>query len=157
MNVPILDENGNEINMGNECVICFEKMGNENKYKIAECRHEFHSECLLSYFRVSNNTNCPLCRNVRATSDNLKIILNHARRKNANKKILSEVKKYRKLQQLVKESEKELKEFKETHKDILKLRDKIITNRRNYGMRLRRMKYKLRSFVLVPNVFVYGR
>ena len=157
MDGVLIDETGNEINIHNECVICFEKMGDKNKYKIEECRHEFHSECLLSYFRVSNNTNCPLCRNVHRTSDNLKIILNHARRKNANKKILKEVNKYRKLQQLVKDSEKELKEFKETHKDMLKLRNRLITKKRDYWFKLRRMRNKLRSMVLVPAIFVCGK
>ena len=60
-----------------------------NKYKIPECKHEFHNECLLTYFRVSNNTSCPLCRNIRQSS-NLKTILNYSRRKNANKKIVNE-------------------------------------------------------------------
>jgi hypothetical protein len=154
MDGVLIDETGNEINIGNECVICLEKMSDNNKYKIEECQHEFHSECLLSYFRVSTNTNCPLCRNGYKTSDNLKIVLNHARRKNANKKILKEVNKYRKLQQLVKDNKKELKEFKETHKDILKLRNGLITKRRDYGFKLRRMKNKLRNMVLVPSVFV---
>jgi len=147
MNGPIIDEEGNEINIDN-CCICLEKLEN-NKYKIQECKHEFHNECLLTYFRVSNNTSCPLCRNVRQSS-NLKTILNYSRRKNANKKIVNEVKKYKKFQLLEKEIKKELKTFKKTHKEILDKRNKLINKKRNYGYRLRRMRFKLMNMVALP-------
>lgn len=147
MNGPIIDEEGNEINIDN-CCICLEKIEN-NKYKIQECKHEFHNECLLTYFRVSNNTSCPLCRNVRQSS-NLKTILNYSRRKNANKKIVNEVKKYKEFQLLEKEIKKELKIFKKTHKEILDKRNKLINKKRNYSYRLRRMKFKLMNMVALP-------
>jgi len=147
MNGPMIDENGNEINIDN-CCICLEKLEN-NKYKIPECKHEFHNECLLTYFRVSNNTSCPLCRNVRQSS-NLKTILNYSRRKNANKKIVNEVKKYKEFQLLEKEIKKELKTFKKTHKEILDKRNKLINKKRNYSYRLRRMKFKLMNMVALP-------
>jgi hypothetical protein len=147
MNGPMIDENGNEINIDN-CCICLEKLEN-NKYKIPECKHEFHNECLLTYFRVSNNTSCPLCRNIRQSS-NLKTILNYSRRKNANKKIVNEVKKYKKFQLLEKEIMKELKTFKKTHKEILDKRNKLINKKRNYGYRVRRMKIKLMNMIALP-------
>jgi len=147
MNGFIIDENGNNINIDN-CCICLEKMEN-NKYKIPECKHEFHNECLLTYFRVSNNTSCPLCRNIRQSS-NLKTILNYSRRKNANKKIVNEVKKYKEFQMLEKEIKKEFKEFKRTHKEILDKRNKLINKKREYGYRVRRMKFKLMNMVVLP-------
>ena len=127
MNGPIIDEEGNEINIDNCCSICLEKMEN-NKYKIPECKHEFHNECLLTYFRVSNNTSCPLCRNIRQSS-NLKTILNYSRRKNANKKIVNEVKKYKKFKISEKEISNELKTFKKTHKEILDKRKKLLNKK----------------------------
>jgi ABC-type uncharacterized transport system involved in gliding motility auxiliary subunit len=148
MNGPIIDENGNNINIDN-CCICLEKMEN-NKYKIPECKHEFHNECLLTYFRVSNNTSCPLCRNIRQSSSNLKTILNYSRRKNANKKIVNEVKKYKEFQLLEKEIKKEFKEFKRTHKEILDKRIKLLRKKREYGYRVRRMKFKLMNMVALP-------
>lgn len=147
MNGPIIDEEGNEINIDN-CCICLEKLEN-NKYKIQECKHEFHNECLLTYFRVSNNTSCPLCRNVRQSS-NLKTILNYSRRKNANKKIVNEVKKYKKFQLLEKEIKKELKTFKKTHKEILDKRSKLINKKWNYVRKFRRMKIKLMNMIVLP-------
>ena len=147
MNGPIIDEEGNEINIDN-CCICLEKLEN-NKYKIQECKHEFHNECLLTYFRVSNNTSCPLCRNVRQSS-NLKTILNYSRRKNANKKIVNEVKKYKKFQLLEKEIKKELKTFKKTHKQNLDKRSKLINKKWNYVRKFRRMKIKLMNMIVLP-------
>jgi hypothetical protein len=148
MNGPIIDEEGNDINIDN-CCICLEKLEN-NKYKIPECKHEFHNECLLTYFRVSNNTSCPLCRNIRQSSSNLKTILNYSRRKNANKKIVNEVKKYKEFQMLEKEIKKEFKEFKRTYKEILDKRNKLINKKRKYGYRVRRMKFKLMNMVVLP-------
>jgi hypothetical protein len=148
MNMPIIDEEGNDINIDN-CCICLEKMEN-NKYKIPECKHEFHNECLLTYFRVSHNTSCPLCRNIRHSPSNLKTILNYSRRKNANKKIVNEVQKYKKLQMLEKEIKKEFKEFKRTHKEILDKRIKLINKKWNYARRFRRMKIKLMNMVILP-------
>jgi hypothetical protein len=148
MNGPIIDENGNNINIDN-CCICLEKLEN-NKYNIPECKHEFHNECLLTYFRVSNNTSCPLCRNIRQSSSNLKTILNYSRRKNANKKIVNEVKKYKKFQLLEKEIKKELKTFKKTHKEIFDKRKKLLNKKRNYFCRVRRMRNKLMNMIALP-------
>ena len=147
MNGPVIDEEGNEINIDN-CSICLEKMEN-NKYKIPECKHEFHNECLLTYFRVSNNTSCPLCRNIRQSS-NLKTILDYSRRKNANKKIVNEVKKYKKFKILEKEFSEELKTFKKTHKEILDKRKKLLDKKWNYGRKVRKMKFKLMNMIALP-------
>ena len=144
----MIDEEGNDIN-GDNCSICLEKMEN-NKYKISECKHEFHNDCLLTYFRVSNNTSCPLCRNVRQSSNNLKTILNYSRRKNANKKIVNEVKKYKEFQLLEKEIKKELKTFKKTHKEILDKRKKLYRKKHDSMRRFRRIKFKLMNMVVLP-------
>ena len=141
----MIDEEGNDIN-GDNCSICLEKMEN-NKYKISECKHEFHNDCLLTYFRISNNTSCPLCRNVRQSSNNLKTILNYSRRKNANKKIVNEVQKYKKLQQLEKDT---IKEFKRTHKEILDKRRKLFHKKWDSMRRFRRIKFKLMNMVVLP-------
>lgn len=147
MNRLLIDEAGNEINDDN-CSICLEKM--EHKYKIPECMHEFHNECLLTYFRISNNTSCPLCRNIHNSSGNLKTVLNYARRKNANKKIITEVKKYRKLQQLEKEVKKEMTEFKRTHKEILVSIKKLKNKKWKYMKRVRILRNKLKNMVVLP-------
>lgn len=148
MNGPMIDEEGNDIN-GDNCSICLEKM-ETNKYKISECKHEFHNDCLLTYFRISNNTSCPLCRNIRQSSNNLKIILNYSRRKNANKKIVNEVRKYKKLQQLEKDTKKEFKEFMRTHKEILDKRRRLMEKKWISIRRFRRMKIKLMNMVVLP-------
>lgn len=45
-----------------ECSICKENYDESTKYTIPECNHVFHTECIVSWFRGSNRSDCPLCR-----------------------------------------------------------------------------------------------
>jgi len=49
-----------------ECAICYSvmsaKMQTPNK-KCATCKNTFHSDCLFRWFKSSNASSCPLCRN----------------------------------------------------------------------------------------------
>ena len=49
-----------------ECAICYSIIGTDmqtpNK-KCGTCRNTFHGVCLLRWFRSSNSSTCPLCRN----------------------------------------------------------------------------------------------
>lgn len=49
-----------------ECAICYSIIGTDmstpNK-KCATCKNAFHSLCLYRWFRSSNSSSCPLCRN----------------------------------------------------------------------------------------------
>ncbi|EER26661.1 C3HC4 type (RING finger) zinc finger containing protein [Coccidioides posadasii C735 delta SOWgp] len=49
-----------------ECAICYSvistNMETPNK-KCATCKNTFHSDCLFRWFRSSNSSSCPLCRN----------------------------------------------------------------------------------------------
>jgi hypothetical protein len=44
------------------CVICRENLNTEQIYKLPECNHEFHTTCIISWFRRNHNT-CPCCNN----------------------------------------------------------------------------------------------
>tara|TARA_B100001250_G_C19511434_1_gene661869 strand:- start:111 stop:701 length:591 start_codon:yes stop_codon:yes gene_type:complete len=50
-----------------ECVICMEKMGEENiggKSKVKlPCNHRFHERCISDWLIRENKTTCPICRN----------------------------------------------------------------------------------------------
>jgi hypothetical protein len=70
--------------------------------------------------------------------------------KNANKKIVNEVQKYKKLQQLEKDIKKEFKEFKRTHKEILDKKKRLMEKKWISIHRFRRMKIKLMNMVILP-------
>ncbi|ERF74531.1 hypothetical protein EPUS_08942 [Endocarpon pusillum Z07020] len=49
-----------------ECAICYSVIGSDMKTpdkKCATCKNCFHSACLYRWFRSSNSSSCPLCRN----------------------------------------------------------------------------------------------
>ena len=156
---PLIDIQGHEISF-DYCSICFEKLEN-NKYQIQECKHEFHSECLLSFFRTGN-TSCPLCRSTApnnninrsygnmASEISLKAILNYSRKKNANKTIVNMVKKYKKLKQAEKDCKREFLEFKKKYKDVLKMRNELSSKRWKSSRKLREVKNNLSNIVVLP-------
>ena len=41
------------------CVICLEAI-HDNSYEIPECKHLFHTNCIISWFRHGYKS-CPLC------------------------------------------------------------------------------------------------
>ena len=44
-----------------KCVICHEDLI-DNVYELPECSHKFHTNCIMHWFRTDHNT-CPLCQN----------------------------------------------------------------------------------------------
>lgn len=49
-----------------ECAICYSVIGSDMKTpdkKCATCKNCFHAACLYRWFRSSNSSGCPLCRN----------------------------------------------------------------------------------------------
>lgn len=49
-----------------ECAICYSVVGADMKTpekKCATCKNAFHAGCLFRWFRSSNSSGCPLCRN----------------------------------------------------------------------------------------------
>ena len=44
-----------------KCSICLENIEN-NEYNLPECNHNFHTNCIITWFRAGHNC-CPLCRN----------------------------------------------------------------------------------------------
>lgn len=50
----------NDENYDNMCIICQEQFTEENPKCTLECKHSFHSGCIIKWFRMGNK-NCPLC------------------------------------------------------------------------------------------------
>ncbi|QDS71588.1 hypothetical protein FKW77_006216 [Venturia effusa] len=49
-----------------DCAICYSVVGEDGKLPNKTCRtckNSFHGNCLFKWFKSSNNTTCPLCRN----------------------------------------------------------------------------------------------
>ena len=52
-----MSNNNNDI-----CAICHENLGEENIYNLPECCHNFHTNCIMTWFRAGHDR-CPLCNN----------------------------------------------------------------------------------------------
>ena len=57
MNKTMLLEDGEIL----QCAICLLEMDESSGYKLPECGHRFHANCIISWFR-SKHESCPLCR-----------------------------------------------------------------------------------------------
>ena len=42
------------------CAICFNKLNHDDTYTIPECKHKFHTNCIMTWFRMGHSK-CPLC------------------------------------------------------------------------------------------------
>ena len=45
------------------CVICQDVLdnGEEQIYRLPECSHGYHTNCIMTWFKTCHNTKCPLC------------------------------------------------------------------------------------------------
>lgn len=130
---PIHVFENTEINTDeNCCPICLSDM-TLNHYTIEECNHKFHINCLFQWFRTSNNTSCPTCRNIKESEDKMwyekkhtfKLISQYARRKTADKSIVKMMTKYNTQNKELKQYKLELKNYKNTNKEILKEHNRL--------------------------------
>ena len=45
-----------------KCTICLNNLNKEQIYELPECKHKFHTNCIVTWMRSGNNR-CPLCNN----------------------------------------------------------------------------------------------
>ena len=50
------------------CPICHDPIREADQYRIPECSHTFHTNCLMTWFRCGHNT-CPMCKD-KGVNDN---------------------------------------------------------------------------------------
>ena len=140
------------------CSICLDNLNKEQTYKLPECGHIYHTNCIFHWIRNGHNK-CPYCGNsgtnlnnsddeceysYRAFNHDQYIILRRfARNKNAPYELKKNVEQLKNLEQKQKLVNKELKEIK-TKKGIFKDMQKIyyrkLSNQRSINGRIRRLK-----------------
>lgn len=144
------------------CSICFEELTIENKYVLESCHHEFHSNCLIQWFRSGKNT-CPVCRDQGTTNTQndmyhhvyfssitsrilFKMKTNFAlHNKHAPKEFTKIVKTFLKTKEKVKKQEQKYKVLKDEQKNMKKL-EKTLTYYQYQEMRKKITKKKVASF-----------
>jgi hypothetical protein len=131
----------NESNSNNNdiCSICHENLNTEQTFEIPECKHVFHSNCLIQWFRTGQ-CRCPYCNstynneksNWKESRIKYKIISAYCRRKNANEEIIKKVEYIRKLDERVKDITKDIQNIKSQIGEykIIKKNVNILNNKR---------------------------
>jgi len=150
-----MNNNTNEI-----CSICHENLDNE-LYTLPECKHIFHTNCIITWFRTSASINkCPLCNEsgINTIKDvensrwfDRKIAMENyhkmrifSRKENAPKELKQKVEKLKKIEEQFKKFKDELIEFKnKIHTDLTARQ--IITKSRNYSLKNWRLNNRIRT------------
>ena len=129
-----------------KCAICHDNINKDEKYILPECKHEFHTNCIMTWFRMGHNR-CPLCNNIgvngnqttnlslqyinseldtyswvykrRVLNANYKKMRRESKKKNAPKHLKAAVKKLEKQEEKLKNLSDEQKIFlNSTHTDL---------------------------------------
>jgi len=109
----------------NLCIICLEEFtDNCNIYKLEECGHSFHNNCILKWFRC-NHAECPYCKTIPEYEANniflsyldQKSKIKHLRKyiqqnKNVPKDLVNIYDKLQKIKNILKNNKQNLKNFK---------------------------------------------
>ena len=106
------------------CSICLDNINSQPIHELDECKHKFHSSCLITWLRINND--CPMCR---SKSKSKKIykqtifqhIINFCKsKKNTSKQLKLIYLKYIKLRDDCKLEKEKYKQFKSENKSIIK-------------------------------------
>ena len=110
------------------CVICTENLEGENVHTLPECNHQFHTQCIISWFQQGTHTKvCPLCRSesgatlcIRDVNLRSSMMRQIALRRGAPKALVRLSVRLRKIENLYKERKRTLRQFKLEHREIFK-------------------------------------
>jgi hypothetical protein len=157
------------------CAICHETM-EENIYEIPECKHKYHINCIIDWFRLGKSR-CPYCNTnfsvlVNQSNNNnygfggisghllsarYKDVYNYSRKKNANKKIIKKVKKITDLNKTYKEITKQISDLKksdDSYKNVKSLLNKLRTKKWAMSRKIWTAKKKLLNEVNIVPVLI---
>jgi len=153
------------------CAICHENL-EDNIYKIPECNHKFHSECVITWFRMGKSK-CPYCNTEFAHKkkstpprhifrrnlicEEYKDIYNYSRRKNANPKIKKQVKKITDLNKSLTEMSKKFNKMiksDKSYKEVIKYKRKYRDKKWRLKRKIYSLKRKVVSYVNIIPIIV---
>ena len=165
--VMYYDEN-NELQVTNntenndKCGICQDLLSNKQVHQLDPCNHIFHTECIVNWFRLDNDS-CPYCRNdglisydsIHNVSTNWKItfLKNYSRRNNAPKILKQFVNTLRNNEEKLKLIIKEIKEFpskKGIAKELLKENSRLRIKKWTIIRTINRNKRILKNLSIIP-------
>lgn len=134
------------------CAICHEDFSGD-LYTLPECSHIFHTNCIMTWFRMNHNT-CPLCNNCgvnklkdigsvdygirNAAFMNYKRARAFSRKKNAPESLKKQITALKKYEDKRKQFMKEFREFKKSIPNDMTVQNIITKN-----SKLRRKKWRL--------------
>lgn len=151
-----------------DCSICREKMNEYDMecpiYVLPQCKHVFHVQCLMDWFRMSGNSWCPYCH--QDLDQKLKVsghgsygrrgkfglLLDYGKRRDANPEVKRIVEKYQKMEKRMKESRQKITDFEKDHKEMLQQYEKLKGEWRNDRRKLFIMEGMMRAIPVVPIV-----
>ena len=150
--------------MSNLCSICLENIEDtEDSYSLPECDHNFHTDCIVTWFRVGNDK-CPLCSNTginnnynfSETKSLYRTASEHARSKESSKEIKKVYEQIRKKKEQLKTIRQQMKELRsnEIYREINK---KVVQLRRRkwrVDFSLRRTKQLLCSMIPIKKIII---
>jgi hypothetical protein len=155
------------------CAICCEPM-EDNIYEIPECKHQYHTNCIIDWFRLGKSR-CPYCNtnytllnqnnnsynnygsHRQLLKEGYKDIYNYSKRKNANKKIKKKVKRISDLNKAYKEIIKQISDLKKSdnsYKNVKILLNKLRPKQWRLDRKIRNAKQKLLTEVNIVPILI---
>lgn len=108
------------------CVICCEPMANTDHLYRLECGHEYHTKCIVAWFRKSNKDTCCLCRDpghdrrLMDVTSRAKEIIQFVDDPSTtvSRRVQNRVKKYRNVKSKLKQVRAERRRFEQDHASV---------------------------------------
>ena len=157
------------------CPICQEST-DLPKFRLPECSHEFHTECIVHWFRQGERR-CPMCNNEGHTSQQevnnipeiyvssyygsrskVQFLKKYARRRNCDPLLKEYIEKLKKLTEKLKTIKKEESEFKNNFngnfKELKKKESSIRQKMRRVGGQIRVLEREMCNFPISQLIVV---